>query len=354
MAKKIKIGIVGVGNIAETHLAAYLKNPDVEIYSFCDINEENLKEKAEKYGITRTYTNVEDMVKDPELDAVSVTTWNNGHASCTIAALNAGKHVLCEKPMALNAKLAEEMKEAAEKNGKLLQIGFVRRYGNDCEIVKDFVEKDYFGDIYFAKAQYTRRNGAPGGWFCDKARSGGGSLIDLGVHVIDFIRYVTGNPKPVSVYGITEHRLGDMEGVKVSGKYRAVDAATSKTFDVDDFASAFIKFDNGMTLHVETSFSLHTKAGSGKMELFGTKGGAVMNPDLELYRIENGFMTNTVLDYPTAFDFNGIFEREINHFVDCIQNGTKCIAPADDGIALMKILDAIYESAATGKEVTIK
>ncbi|MDO5310330.1 MAG: Gfo/Idh/MocA family oxidoreductase, partial [Clostridia bacterium] len=167
MSNKIKIGIIGVGNIAGTHIQAYLKNPNVELYAFCDINEAQLKKMGEEYGIERLYTDVNEMLALTEIDAVSVCTWNSAHAECAIAALNAGKHVLCEKPMAVNAAQAEEMKAAAEKNGKLLMIGFVRRYGNDCKILKEFIDTDYFGDIYYAKATYLRRNGNPGGWFGD-------------------------------------------------------------------------------------------------------------------------------------------------------------------------------------------
>ena len=165
MDKKLKIGVIGNGNISGVHLRAYSLNPNVEIYALCDINEKAMQRRAKEYGVTRLFTDVNEMVKLPELDAVSVCTWNAAHAECAIAALNAGKHVLCEKPMAMNADEARRMQEAAEKNGKLLMIGFVRRFGNDCAILKDFIDNGYFGDIYYAKATYLRRKGCPGGWF---------------------------------------------------------------------------------------------------------------------------------------------------------------------------------------------
>ena len=140
MEKKLKIGIIGTGSISESHIHAYRKNPNVEVYAFCDIREDRLKEMGEKYGVTRLYTDKDVMLRElPELDAVSVCTWNSQHAPCTIAALKAGKHVLCEKPMATSAAEAEEMKKAAEESGKLLMVGFVRRFGNDCAIVKDLL-----------------------------------------------------------------------------------------------------------------------------------------------------------------------------------------------------------------------
>ena len=164
--EKLKIGVIGVGNIAECHIQAYKKNPHVELYAFCDINEERLKAKGEHHGVTRLYTDKDQMLAElPELDAVSVCTWNSAHAPCAIAALNAGKHVLVEKPMAANAEEARAMQEAAERGGKLLMVGFVRRYGNDAKILKDFIGNDFFGDMYYAKATYLRRNGNPGGWF---------------------------------------------------------------------------------------------------------------------------------------------------------------------------------------------
>ena len=210
MEQKLKVAVIGCGGISGCHLEAYSKNPNVEIYALCDVNEKNLNRRGDQYHVERRYTDKDKMLAElPEIDAVSVCTWNAAHAECTIAALNAGKHVLCEKPMAMNAAEAQAMLDAAKRNDRLLMIGFVRRFGNDCTIAKDLIEHDRMGDIYYAKATYLRRNGCPGGWFGDKARSGGGPLIDLGVHVIDLTRYLMGKPKPVSIYGATFHKLGD-------------------------------------------------------------------------------------------------------------------------------------------------
>ena len=354
--KKIKVAVIGTGSISNCHIEAYLKNPNVELYAFCDLNEELVKQKAEKYGVTRVYTDKDLMLKElPEIDAVSVCTWNSQHAPCTIAALNAGCHVICEKPMATNAEEAKKMKEAADKNGKLLMVGFVRRYGNDCKILKDYIDNGYFGDIYYGKATYLRRNGAPGGWFGDKSRSAGGPLIDLGVHVIDLTRYLLGNPKPVSVYGATFYKLANRPGIKdAKGGYTSSTNTEKEIFDVEDLAAAMIRYDNGAVISVEASFSLNIKTDTGKIELFGDKAGASLNPELEIFSEYNGYMANIQLVSGTALDFNGLFDNEINHFVDCIINGTDCKSPAQDGVELMRILDAIYESAATGHEVVIQ
>lgn len=354
MAEKIKVGIIGVGGISESHISAYLSNPKVELYAFCDINRKRLEEMGKKYGITRLYDNKEEMLALKEIDAVSVCTWNSEHAPCTIAALNAGKHVLCEKPMAMNAEEAKEMKAAAEKNGKLLMVGFVRRYGNDCELVKKFIDKGDLGEVYYTKACYLRRNGNPGGWFGEKARSGGGPLIDLGVHVIDFVRYVCGNPKPVSVYGVTYQKLFDRKGAIGKPKYLSSGATDHDICDVEDMATALIRFDNGMTLAVEAAFCLNLKEDKGEIELFGTKAGAKLDPNVEIYGDMHNYLTNVSFDAPTALEFSGLFENETGHFVDCILDRTKqCKSPAEDGIELMKILGAVYESAATGHEVII-
>ncbi|MBQ9358129.1 MAG: Gfo/Idh/MocA family oxidoreductase, partial [Abditibacteriota bacterium] len=259
MSNKLKVAIVGAGGISEVHIAGYKALDNVELYALCDINEERLREKGARHGVSRLYTDEAEMLKAlPEIDAVSVTTWNSQHAPCTIMALEAGKHVICEKPMAMNATEAAAMEAAAKKAGKLLMIGFVRRFGNDCEVLKNFIDAGDFGEIYYCKANYTRRNGCPGGWFGDKSRSGGGPLIDLGVHVIDLVRYLLGNPQPVSVYGATFDKPKDRPGIKsLAAGYTAADAGREKPkFDVEDLATALIRFDNGAVLHVEAAFSM--------------------------------------------------------------------------------------------------
>jgi predicted dehydrogenase len=353
MDKKIKIGIIGTGTISHEHIKSYKKNPNVELYAFCDIDEKKLAEMAKKYGIENTFTDYNEMLSMPELDAVSVCVWNSEHAPCTIAALNAGKNVLCEKPMSISTQNAIAMKEAAEKNNKLLMIGFVRRFGNDAAVLKDFIEKDELGEIYYTKATYLRRNGAPGGWFGNKELSGGGPLIDLGVHVIDLVRYLMGNPKPVSVYGLTFQKLSDRKNIKGSQGYCSSGKGKTDIFNVEDLATAIIKFDNGAALTIEASFSLNIKKDTGTIELFGVKGGAKLSPELEIYTEVNDYLVNLNFDTETSLAFNGLFENEINHFVDCVKDGIPCKAPAEDGVEIMKILDGIYKSAQIGQEVIL-
>ena len=349
----IKVGVIGTGGISGVHLGGYSRNPNAEIYALCDINEKNLAKRAEEYKVSRTFTDYREMLALKELDAVSVCTWNSAHAECAIAALRAGKHVLCEKPMALNTAQAQEMEKAAKENGKLLMIGFVRRFGNDCAVLKDFIDSGSFGEIYYAKAQYLRRKGCPGGWFGDKSRSGGGPLIDLGVHVIDLCRYLMGGPQPVSVYGATFNKLGDRRHIKDARGYSSTVVSKDDIFDVEDMATALIRFDNGAVLSVEASFSLNIEKDVGNIELFGTKAGCKLDPELTIFTDMNDYLANVKLAQSTALSFDGLFDNEINHFVECIETGKPCRNPAQDGVTLMKILDGIYESARTGHEVLL-
>ena len=320
----IKIGIIGAGNIAGVHMDAYLKNPNAKVEAICDINPDRLQEFGDKYGIEKRYSSVEEMVDKCQLDAADVCVWNCNHASCAIAALNAGWNVLCEKPMAFNAKEAEEMAAAAKQNNKLLMIGFVMRFSDESRVAKDFIDKGYFGDIYYSKATYLRRHGNPGGWFSNKKLSGGGPVIDLGVHVIDHTRYLMGNPQPVSVYAATFEQL----------------------------AVAMIRYENGAVTLLETSYSLNGEGVTSK-EIYGTKGGASLVGDPKFYMEMNDFMVDVTPKIENLKQGKEMFCAEIDHFVDCVENKTPCIAPAQDGVTIMKILDAIYQSAATGHEVIL-
>ena len=350
---KVKIGLIGAGNIANAHLEAYRNVPDAEIVAICDINPKRLAKTADRFGIERRYPDVASMLAaNPDLDAADVCVWNCNHASCAIEALNAGLHVLCEKPMAYSAKEAEEMQAAAERNGKLLMIGFVLRFSDDAKIALDFIDKGYLGDIYYSKAQYVRRHGNPGGWFGDKSRSGGGPIIDLGVHVIDLTRYLMGNPKPVSVYAVASERLGDRKYLKTGPGWVPEDASEDDVCTVEDFATALIRYDNGACTFLETSYDINGED-IAKRQLFGTKGGMDLSNGVKIYTTVNDYMAD--IDVKTA-NFKGgkdMFTAEMAHFVDCIKNGTECRAKAEDGIAVMKILDAIYESARTGHEVIL-
>lgn len=351
--KKTKILMIGAGNIANTHLNAYKNNEEAEIAAICDINESRLNETGDLFNIEKRFTSVDEMLKSVPADAADVCVWNCSHADCTIAALNAGLHVLCEKPMAFNTQQAEAMASAAKKNNKLLMIGFVRRFLNITNVVKEFIDNGDLGEIYYTKATCTRRHGNPGGWFSNKSLSGGGPVIDLGVHIIDQSRYLMGKPKPVSVYAATFDKLGKRDNLKTHVDWSPRDAKPEDICDVEDLASALIRYDNGAVTALEVSFAMNGD-GIYKNEFFGTKGGANFTDDtIKLYAEMNNYMVDVTPDLHNLKDNKNFFQGEMDHFIDCINGRAECISTAEDGIEIMKILDAIYESARTGHEVIL-
>ena len=356
--KKLRIGLVGAGNIANTHLDSYAKNPNAQVVAICDINEDRLNETADKYGIEKRFSNIEDMLKNTELDAADVCVWNCAHASCSIAALNAGLDVLCEKPMAMNAAEAQAMADAAKKNNRLLMIGFVTRFSDQARIAKDFIDSGNLGEIYYSKATYLRRHGNPGGWFSDKSRSGGGPVVDIGVHPLDLTRYLMGNPKPISVYAVITDRLREEHKhlkTNVNWFPKGADPLTDIN-DIETAGTALITYEDGKSTLLECSYELHQDVDSGATgrTIYGTKG-AINLDKMMVYTDINGFLANVELkDIQNYKESKKFFDAEMDHFVDCCLNGTECMAKAEDGVVVMKILDAIYESGRTGKSVDIK
>lgn len=349
----LKVGVIGVGSISEMHTKPYLKNENVDLIAFCDIHAERLQEAGNRYGVTNLYDNYQDLLKNNDIEAVSICTWNNSHAEIAIAALKAGKHVLVEKPLSMTVEEAKAVETAAEESGKILQVGFVRRHGANTKILKQFIDQDELGDIYYAKASILRRLGNPGGWFSDISKSGGGPLIDLGVHMIDLSWYLMGKPRPLSVSGNTYFQLGNRSNIKNLSFYQAADYNPSLN-DVEDLANALIRFENGASLYVDVSFSLHAKKEESMAKIYGEKGGAEIEPELALILEKNDTILNATPQIDNlGFDFENAFTAEINNFVDSCLTGKENIAPVADGVAVMKMLSAVYESARTGKEVML-
>jgi predicted dehydrogenase len=350
--KKLKVGIIGAGSISELHFESFSNHHEVEIYAVCDLNEQRASEKAEKYGAKKTYQNYQDLLSLPEIDAVSICTWNNTHAEIAIDSLEAEKHVLVEKPLTTTVEKAIEIQEAVNKSGKLLQIGFVRRFASNTQILKKFIDQKELGEIYYAKASSIRRLGNPGGWFADIERSGGGPLIDVGVHIIDLCWYLMGRPKVKSVSGNTYHKLGNRSNVENLSFYKAADYDSSKNH-VEDIANALIRFENGASLFVDSSFTLHAKKDETSIKLYGEKGGAEIEPSLEIVSEKLDTILNITPQVDSlTFDFAQAFQSEINHFVECILDNKTSISPVEDGVEIMKILCGIYESSEKGIEVT--
>jgi len=350
LMKKTRVAIIGTGNISRTHIKAYQKLENVEIVAACDINRKRVEDFCRDNSIPGVYHDHNELLEKEKPDAISICTWNNSHARIAIDALRAGSHVLCEKPLAMNRHEAEEMKKTAEETGKLLMVGFVRRFDQGTEIARDFINSGRLGDVYYAKTGCIRRCGNPTGWFADKSKSGGGPLIDLGVHMIDLCRYLMGKPETAGVYGVTFENIGPRADIKMLRRYRPADVGT--VCDVEDFASALIRFRNGAALSVEVSFTLHTANEKLYCEIFGTKAGIEIAPEVRISGSEEGYNTDlTPVFSKDTNNFQAMFDRQIEHFIDCTEGKAECISPVEDGVELMKILDAVYESARTGREI---
>lgn len=351
MSGTVRVGVIGSGSISEMHFGSYNKNKNAEIVAVCDLNEERAKAKAEKYNIPHVYTDYRDLLANPDIDAVSICTWNNSHAEISIAALRAGKHVLCEKPLSKTLEEALAVEQAVKDSGKTLQVGFVRRYASNTRIVKSFVDNGELGPIYYAKASCIRKLGNPGGWFADKERSGGGPLIDIGVHVIDLCWYLMGRPKVKSISGNTYNRLGNRSNVKNLKFYKAADY-NAELNSVEDMANALIRFENGASLLVDVSFTLHAKQDELTVKLYGEKGGVELEPELTLIMEKYDTILNATPQIDNlSFEFVQGFQDEIDYFIDVCQGTKTTLSPVQDGVEMMKMLCGVYESAAQGREI---
>ena len=357
MNQKLKIGIIGAGGIVMySHLPGYAHMDNVEIVAICDIKIEKAKAMADQYGIPQVFENYKDLLALPELDAVDICTPNYLHSVIAVEALERGLHVFCEKPDAVSVSEAEKMQAAAEKSGKVLMVMRNNRYMPISTFTKKYIADGNMGEIYAARCGWQRRRGIPGkgGWFTTKAQSGGGPLIDLGVHMIDLTMWLMGNPKPVAVTGCTYCKFADTD-VSDSEDSKFGEKAASGTFDVEDLAMGFIRFENGACLQIEFSWASNIDAESRFFELRGTKAGAKwssLNNRLAIYSEAYG----ATVDYlPQIDNTQGIPPHEANlrHFADVVLNGTDPMFIPQQGVNMVKILEAIYRSAETGKEVLL-
>jgi predicted dehydrogenase len=343
---RLRAGVIGLG-MGRHHVSAYHDHPQVDVVAIADLDPARLSQIGDQHEVAGRYRTAEDMLAQETLDLVSIATPNKYHKPLTIAALQAGCHVLCEKPMALNAGEARDMIAAAEAAGRRIMINFSYRFNEQSQALKQRVDAGELGDVYFARTIWHRRRGLPrfGGWFGQKALSGGGPLIDLGVHRLDLALWLMGYPKPVWVMGSAYNPIAT-----------ALAAAQGVDYDVEDLAAAMIRFDNGATLELEASWAAHI-AERELMEtrLLGTKGGLVqrnMNEtyefEAELYLERDGAQYDMRLHAPPRSRMNAM-----SHFADSILAGTPHMASGEEGLLVMEILDAIYESAATGAPVCI-
>ncbi|HAH86425.1 MAG: Gfo/Idh/MocA family oxidoreductase [Armatimonadota bacterium] len=343
---KTKIGIIGVGGIAQgAHIPAFAKHEDVEILAVCDTREDVLNKVADEVGAKYRFTDYNDLLKIDEIDAVDVCTPNFMHVEPTVSALMSGKHVIVEKPIALNAEEGRAMVEASKKSGKQLMVAYCWRWNPGARALKRFVEAGDMGDIYYAKVQAMRRRGIPGwGVFTQKDKQGGGPLIDIGCHLLDLTLWLMGHPKPVSVSGLTYAKFGhrsDILGLMGQWDY--------KNFTVEDFAVGLIRFENGASLTIESSFAANIEKNILNSSLMGTEGGCQLDP-LKIFREEN----KTLIDLtPTFLPTVKWHDEEIVEFIDAIRNNTPVPVPGEEGLMVTSIIDAIYKSAEEGKEVSL-
>ncbi|MBE7466025.1 MAG: Gfo/Idh/MocA family oxidoreductase [Planctomycetes bacterium] len=345
--KKLRVGFVGAGGIAGTHANNYQNMPDVEIVAASDVSEKGLKAFQEKYKVPQVFTDWKQMLKECELDAVSVCTPNFLHCEPTIGALNAGCHVLCEKPLAMSAAEGRRMLAAAKKNKKQLVIAFQFRFDGKTQALRRAYDEGFFGKVLYVRVKAIRRRGIPNwGVFGRKELQGGGPLIDIGVHALEMAHYAVGAPQPQSALGFTWTYLGN----KPSNTACSWPNWDWKTYTVEDLAVGTIRTKNGPVFHLESAFVAHTDQEGMDFTIFGEKGGAQWSTT-SLYHDHAGMMVNSTPAFVAKRDG---FVHKMRHFVDVCQGKCKTEAPAEHGLMVQQMLDGIYASAKQGKEVKIK
>ncbi len=344
---RLRVGIIGLG-IGRMHIDGWRQHPHVDVVAIADSDAARLAQVGGSHGIKARYTDALAMLAAEQLDVVSVCVPNKFHQPLTLAALQAGCHVLCEKPMALSAAEGGQMLEAARAAGKRLMINFSYRFSAQSRALKAQVDAGFFGDFYFGRTVWHRRRGMPGfgGWFGQKALAGGGPLIDLGVHRLDLALWLMGYPKPTWVMGNTYDPIA-----------RAAAAASGKAFDVEDLAAGFIRFDNGATLVLEASWAANIReAELMETRLLGTQAGLLQHNVGEGYDFDaHMFYEQGGAQYDLRLHPTGAVGLSAMHdYAQAILTDTPHTAPGEEGLIVMEILDAIYESARTGAPVQIK
>ncbi|WP_135552789.1 Gfo/Idh/MocA family protein [Paenibacillus cymbidii] len=349
---KIRIGVIGAGNIGNVHIRDYKKlGNECEVVAVTDTYLPLAEARAKEYDIPHLFKSPEELIASDIVDAVSICVPNQFHAPLTVQALEAGKHVLLEKPMAIGLEAAKQIMRAKAASDKTLMISHQMRWEHAAQIVKKQVEAGELGKIYTAKTGWYRRKGIPGWgtWFTQMSQSGGGPLIDIGVHMLDLALYLMGNPKPVSVFGSTYAEFGPRKrGIGTWGTPN-----WNGIYDVEDLATALIKMEDGSSLTLEVSWAVHMDTDSTPfIHLMGTEGGAAL-------RGSKGKFLTEKFDRPIETEFTspendeGSRIRLSRHFLECVREGKEPITSAMSGFTNNLILDAIYQSSRTGELVKL-
>lgn len=352
MAKTYKVGVIGVGGIANTHFPGWSESPHTEVVALSDIDDATLKRVGEQTGATKLYTKAADLIADPDVDIVDICTPNAFHTPLAVAALEAGKHVLCEKPLAPTPADIKKMIAARDKSGKLLMTAQHFRFQDRSRALKAEVDKGVLGDIYHARSWMLRRCLTPlrPGFYLKKL-SNGGPCIDIGVHILDLTLWMMGFPKPVAVSGVTQNKLCQLPGAFSNWG----GPIPQKDFNVEEFASAMVRFETGATLILEVSWLLNHKSGPGEdmqMWLYGDKGGGHW-PSNELLWTNNE--TQQHYDVKLQNDVKGpeAHAAECITFAECVANKLESPVPAEQSLDVLTILDGLYRSAAAGAEIRL-
>jgi predicted dehydrogenase len=348
----IRFGFIGAGQIAYYAAEAVLRHPRAKLVAVQDPHLERRTTLQQKHALEYAHEAVEDLLANKEVDAVYIAVPNKFHVPLAIQALEAGKHVILEKPFAMNAAEAEQAIRIAQKAGLVLFVGMNQRFTADSQKIRQLVEQGVLGEIYHAKAIWRRRAGIPklGTWFGNKEIAGGGSLYDIGVHMLDLCLWTMNNFEPVSLVGATYTKFGN-RGLGEGGW--GLSDRSETAFDVDDFASAFIRFANGATVTLDTSWACHQGSSNlENVEIYGTEGGATVRPA----RLFRGGATQPAkyevvdeIKMPLKMPHQERFHNFINHLLG---EEDLCVT-THQALVVQKILDAIAESNRTGREVLL-
>jgi predicted dehydrogenase len=344
------VAVIGAGGIGQDHLASFKLHPSARIVALAEVSPVRGREAAEKFGIPELVTDYRKLLGRGDIDVVSVALPNYLHAKVALEALKAGKHVMLDKPMATNARDAAKLVAEAKKQGVLFMVGQNFRFNADTQTAKQVVEAGSLGDIYHAKTSWSRRAGIPriGSWFTQKRFAGGGCTYDIGVHALDRCLYLIGEFDAAAVSGQTFAKFGP-RGLG-NGGWGKSEIDPKAKFDVDDLSIALIKMKSGRTVLLEASWAAHGPlVDVNDTQLFGTEAGLSLPPVKLFKRTKTGYVTEEVAPLPPLVNTNRMV-----HFVDCLLGKAKPFVKPAESLAVQKILDAIYVSAATGREVRIK
>ena len=347
---KLKVGVIGVGGIAGSHMPGWAASENAEVVAGSDLSKDALKRWGERHGVKKLVTDPKELFRDKDIDIIDVCTPNNYHAPLSIAALSAGKHVICEKPLAPKPADIKKMIAARDRSGKMLMTAQHFRFGGSAKAMKAELNTGVLGDIYHARSWMLRRSGAPTRvGFIQKKHSGGGPCIDIGVHILDLTLWFMGNPTPVAVTGVARNEIA-----KQSNSFTGMGGKIPRSYDVEDMAAAFVRFDNGATLMLEVSWLLHhdTQGEDMQMWLYGTNGGSHW-PKCEVYQSNKKTLQHYNRTLKNTRDQLEAHAQECVEFAQAVVDGAPSPVPAEQSIQVMAILDGIYRSQVKGSEVKI-